>query len=101
MNKPNIVETVIVLVSGAVAGSIANQLTDHHVSVATVISAVLTTLATGILLATQIGQALRTTTHTCPRKYCTVSIRTKDVTTTELARLKAYATDHAKHGSTR
>ena len=101
MNKPTAIEATIVVVSGALAAGIANQLTDHHVSTLTTVSAVLAILTAGIALATQISQALRTTTYTCPAKGCSVYVRVKDVTGTELGRLKTYATDHSKHGGLR
>jgi hypothetical protein len=101
MQKATITEAAILLVSGTVAGSLANELADHDVAVMAVISTVLATLTAGLYLATQIGQGLRTVLYTCPTKGCPVSVRAKDVSDQEKTRFRAYATDHAQHGSAR
>ena len=101
MKKATLAEAGILIVSGGIAASLGLQLADHSVSAATIAATVVFALTTGSYLAAQVGQGLRTTFFSCPTKGCTVSIRAKDTSQDELARLRALATDHTKHGSTR
>lgn len=100
-SKATLTEIAILATSAVVAGTLARELADHDVSVAAIISVILAVLACGLYVGTQIGQGLRVTVYTCTAKGCPVTIRAKDVDSDELTRLKAYATDHTQHGSTR
>lgn len=101
MQKATITEATILIVSGAIAAGLAKQLADHNLSTATIVAVAAFTLTTGLHLAAQTGQGMRTTLYTCPAKGCTVSIRARGASRDELSRLQALATDHSKHGSTR
>ena len=101
MNKATLTEAAILIASGATAGGLANQLADHHVSVAAIIAVIAFTMTTGLTLAHQVGQSLRTSFYACPAKGCTVTIRARGTSPTELANLRTLATDHTKHGSAR
>jgi hypothetical protein len=101
MQKATLTEIAIIVTSGIVAGSLANELADHGVAVMAIVTTVLATLTTGLYLARQIGDGLRTSLFTCPTKGCTTSIRASGTNQTELARIQAFATDHTKHGSNR
>jgi hypothetical protein len=101
MNKATLTEAVILIASGALAGGLAKQLADHNVSTAAIVAVIVFTLTTGLYLAAQIGQGMRTSYFACPTKGCTVSIRAKNTSPTELDQLRVLATDHTKHGSTR
>lgn len=101
MQKATIAEGVTLLISGALAAGLGAQLADHNVGIAAIAATVVFTLTTGLHFAHQIGQGLRTTIYSCPAKGCTVSIRARGTSPAEADRLRALATDHAKHGSTR
>ncbi|MFH8410730.1 hypothetical protein ACH4FX_39055 [Streptomyces sp. NPDC018019] len=83
-----VAEAVALLISGA----ITFQLAEHDVSVAVIISAACSTLATGLYLANRIEEARSTTFYACPAKSCTVSIRARGASPDELRRLRALAT---------
>ena len=100
MKKTTLVESAIVILSGALAYGLGHQLSDHGVSVATIVAAVAFTLSSGLALAEQISRSMRTTLYTCPAKGCPVSIRASGTSRDELDRLQAHATDHSKHGAT-
>ncbi|HEX5567104.1 MAG TPA: hypothetical protein VFY14_09315 [Streptomyces sp.] len=101
MQKATITESVILVVSGAIAAGLAKQLADHNLSVATIVAVAAFTLTTGLYFAAQTGQAMRTALYACPAKGCTVSIRARGTSPAELDRLRSLATDHSKHGGTR
>ena len=101
MQKATLAEAAILVFSGGIAASLGIQLADHSVSIAAISATITFTLTTGLYIAAQIGQGLRTTLYTCPAKGCTVSIRARGTDQAELARLRTLATDHGKHGSTR
>lgn len=101
MNKATLTETAIVITFGAAAASLATQMNARDVSTLAIVAVIAFTLTTGLSLASQVGQSLRTTLYTCPAKGCTVSIRARGTSTTESARLRDLATDHTKHGSNR
>ncbi|MFI0822215.1 hypothetical protein ACH4TX_41735 [Streptomyces sp. NPDC021098] len=100
MKKSTLAEAATVITSGAVASGIGHQLADHHVPTPALVTAVMAILASGLYLAHQISQGLRTTYYTCPAKGCDVSIRARDTSQAELNRLRTLATDHSKHGPT-
>ncbi|CAL9667393.1 hypothetical protein SUDANB145_07231 (plasmid) [Streptomyces sp. enrichment culture] len=101
MQKATLVEVGTFIAFGAVAASLAAQLHARDVSVAAIVAVIAFTVTTGASLAQSIGQAMRTTLYTCPAKGCTVSIRAQGTSPDELDRLRALATDHTQHGSTR
>lgn len=101
MKKTTLVESAVVVLSGALAYGIGDQLSDHGVSLTTIVAAVVATLTSGLALAEQISKSMRTTLYTCPAKGCTVSIRASGTSQTELNRLRELATNHTKHGGTR
>lgn len=101
MQKATLTEATILIASGAVAAGLATRISDHGVSTAAIVAVIAFTLTAGASLAQSIGQAMRTHLFTCPTKGCTASIRARDTSPTELAQLRALATDHSKHGSTR
>lgn len=99
MKKATLVESAIVVLSGALAYGLGAQLADHGVSLTTIVATVAATLTSGLGLAEQISKSMRTTLYTCPAKGCTVSIRAAGTTEEELNRLQALATDHSNHGT--
>ncbi|WP_060888637.1 hypothetical protein [Streptomyces scabiei] len=99
--KATAIEATVLVSSGALAAGLGVQLADHDVSTYAIAAAVVFTLTTGQYFANQLTQTLRTTFYACPAKGCAVYVRAKDVTDAELARYRAYATDHTKHGSAR
>lgn len=100
MKKATLVESAIVILSGALAYGLGDQLSDHGVSLTTIVATVVATLTSGLALAEQISKSMRTTLYTCPAKGCAVSIRASGTSRDELDRLHALATDHSKHGAT-
>ncbi|MDX3232866.1 hypothetical protein [Streptomyces sp. ME19-01-6] len=100
MRKSTIVESGIVIASGAIAAHLGYQLADHNVPTAAIVATIAFTLTGGLAFASDIAKSVRTTLYTCPAKGCTVSIRAAGTTEDELNRLRVLATDHSKHGST-
>ncbi|WP_042174518.1 hypothetical protein [Streptomyces sp. NBRC 110035] len=101
MHKATITQAGILAPFAVLAAGLGKQIADHGASTTAVISVVAFTLTTGLYFAAQVGQAMRTTLYNCPTKGCTVSIRARNTSPTELDRLRTLATDHAKHGTTR
>jgi hypothetical protein len=99
--KATLTEASIALASGIVAASLGSELAAHYVSPVAIVTTLLAVISTGLYVAQQIGQGLRSTLYTCPSKGCTVSIRAKGASPEELDRLRALATDHSKHGGPR
>ncbi|MDX3279070.1 hypothetical protein [Streptomyces scabiei] len=97
--KATAIEATVLISSGVVASVLGTQLADRGVGTAAILTAVLAVLTASQYFANQLTQGLRTTLYACPTKGCAVSIRAKDVTDAEQARLRAYATDHTKHGN--
>jgi hypothetical protein len=101
VKKATLVEAGILITFGGAATSLATQMNAHDVSTLAIVAVIAFTVTTGASLAQTVGQGLRTTFFTCPTKGCTVSIRAKNTSPTELDQLRVLATDHTKHGSTR
>jgi hypothetical protein len=101
MKKATLIQTAILIPSGAVATALGAQLASHNVSTAAITSTVLAVLSTGLFLASRLAYVGRTVFYTCPAKGCEVAISARDTRPAELDRLRALATDHSKHGATR
>lgn len=101
MKKANLIQTAILIPSGAVATALGAQLAGHNVSTAAITSTVLAVLSTGLFLASRLAYVGRTAFYTCPTKGCEVAITARDTRPAELNRLRALATDHTKHGGAR
>jgi hypothetical protein len=101
MQKATLAEIGILTLSGGIAANLGIRLAHYGVGPALIGTTTVLALTTGLYLAAQIGQGLRTTFFACPTKGCTVSIRAKDTSPTELDQLRTLATDHSKHEATR
>lgn len=100
-NKPTGLATVTAIAAVGAATGLAQQLATHHVGIAAIMSTVLSLLAVGLMLAIRFNEASRTVLYTCTVEGCDASVRAKDTRPAELARLRALASDHSKHGGTR
>ncbi|WP_158712125.1 hypothetical protein [Streptomyces rimosus] len=95
------VEAGLLTVSGALAAALAVRLAEHGVDIAAIVAVICCTLSTGLSLAAQFDQGMRTTLYVCPVKSCAVAVRIRGAGPHELGRIRALATDHRQHGAVR
>lgn len=101
IKKATLVEASLIGVSLITAAALARQLYTHNVNASVIAMVISLTVLAGANLAVTIGLGIRTTTYTCPTKGCPVSVRAQSANPGELARFRAYATDHTQHEARR
>lgn len=87
----------VLVCAAAIAAGLANILGHHHESVSTIISCSLAVFFTGYTFAMRGLRPERT--FTCPDADCAVVVTTTGSSAAENIRLRAYATDHTRHGT--